>query len=163
MRIVVLARFGLSLWLAVGLSACAARDRYFVQIAEGLTSPTITQGIRVAPRMFSAPALGDVCQKAVVVKRLEVAPGSLELTRGTPYSLNSLSVVAVDRSDVAVPDVPIVLEVEDREPPVVALRSDNSDLNEGRLVGVDAGGFRMRIRTMCGTPYVEKVLEGVVR
>lgn len=163
MHIVVLARLGLWLSLAAGLAGCAARERYFVQIAEGLTSATITEGIRVAPRKFSAPALGGVCQAAVVVRRLAVAPRTLELSRGTPYALNSLSVVAVDGSDVAVPGLPIVLEVEDRVPPVLALRSDNSDLNEGRLVAVDAGRFRIRIRTICGIPHAETVIEGIVR
>ena len=161
MHIGVLARFGLCFLLAPGLSGCAAR--HFVQIAEGLTSPTIAEGIRVAPRMFSAPALAAVCQKAVVVKRLEVAPDSLELSRGTPYPLNALAVVAVDGSDVAVPGLPIVLEVDEREPPVLALRSDTSDLNEGRVVPVGAGSFRMRIRTICGNPYAETVIRGVVR
>jgi hypothetical protein len=161
MHIVVLLRLGLCVLLAVGLSGCAAR--HFVQIAEGLTSATIAEGIRVAPRMFSAPALAAVCQRAVVVKRLEVAPDTLELSRGTPFSLNSLAVVAVDGSNAAVAGLPIVLEVEDRQPPVLALRSDNRELDEGRVVAAGAGRFRMRIRTICGNPYAETVIEGVVR
>ena len=147
--------------MIVGSAAgCAAkRERYFVQIAEGLTSPTITEGIRVAPRMFSAPALVDACKEIKIVERLEVAPQTLELAVGTRYSLNTLTVVAVNGADIAVPGLPIVLEVEDTEPPVLQVRSDDPDLNAGRILAVAAGEFRMRVRTMCGTPYAETVVK----
>lgn len=144
-------------------AGCAAkRERYFVQIAEGLTSPTMTEGIRVAPRMFSAPSLVDACRSATVVERLEVAPQTLELSRGTRYSLNSLTVVAVNAGDIAVPGLPIVLEVEDADPPVLQIRSDDPDLNEGRVLAMGTGEFRMRVRTMCGTQYAETVIKGLV-
>ena len=146
-------------------AGCAARkrDRYFVQIAEGLTSPTITEGIRVAPRMFSAPALVAACKEIKVVERLEVAPETLELTLGTRYSLNTLTVVAVNAADIAIPATPIVLEVEDTEPPVLQVRSDDPDLDAGRIRAVGAGEFRMRVRTICGTPYVETLIKGRVQ
>jgi len=158
-------RVVLSIVLALCVTGCAAkttRDRYFVAIAEGLTSPTISEGIRVAPRMFSAPALVDACQSATSVARLEVAPMTLELMRGNRYSLSSLTVVAVNGADVAVPDQPIVIEVEDTDPPVLQIRSDDPDLNEGRVHAVAAGEFRMRVRTMCGGPYAESVITGRV-
>ena len=151
------------LWLALLVTGCAARDRYFVTVAEGLTSPTITEGIRVAPRMFSAPALVDACRTTTPVDRLEVAPRTLELLRGSRYSLSSLSVVAVNRSDIAVPGLPIVLEVEDRDPPILQLHADDPDLDEGRMLAVGTGEFRVRVRTICGNPYAETVITGVVR
>jgi hypothetical protein len=145
------------------LAGCALkRDRHFVRIAEGLTSPTISEGIRVAPRMFSAPTLVDVCKSATSVDRLKVSPETLELSRGNRYSLSSLTVIAVNGADITVPGLPIVLEVEDREPPVLQLRSDDPDLNEGRVLAIGTGSFRMRVRTICGEPFVETVIEGRV-
>ena len=152
----------IALCVAFAPSCALTRDRHFVRIAEGLTSPSTSEGIKVAPRLFSAPALVDVCKSATVVDRLRVSPERLELARGSRYSLSSLTVIAVNRADIAVPGLPIVLEVEDREPPVLQLRSDDPDLNEGRVLAIGTGSFRMRVRTICGEPFVETVIEGRV-
>ncbi len=145
------------------VSGCASTpDRYYVQVAEGLTSPSLTEGIRVAPRRFAASQLVEACKDPLVVARLEVAPNPLELREDGRYELSSLSVVAVNAADVAMSPMPIVLEVEERSPPVVQLRSDDPDLNAGRLHVVRAGEFRMRVRTMCGTPHVEVMIRGLV-
>ena len=150
-----------SVVMAVATAGCASQ-RYYVQIAEGLSSATVTEGIQVAPRLFSAPQIVEACRTAVPVARLEVEPDELELTEGNVYSLNSLTVVAIDAADIAVPGVPIILEAEDRNPPVLQLRSDDPDLNEGRVRVIAPGRFRMRIRTTCGLPQVETVVEGRV-
>jgi hypothetical protein len=146
----------------VGLAAVAAGcapPRHFVRIAEGLSSPTVTEGIRVAPRMFSAPQLVEACQRAAPVARLRVDPVRLSLSPGNVYQLGSLTVVAVNRADVAVPGVPIVLEAEDATPPVLRLQSDDPDLDQGRVRVIGPGEFRMRIRTTCGT-QVETIIRG---
>ena len=134
----------------------------FVQVAEGLSSATLTDGIRVAPRMFTATQLVEACRDPLVVERIEVAPDPLEMREGGQYALNSLSVVAVSPADVAMAGVPIVLEAEDANPPIVGLRSDDPDLNAGRLRALRAGMFQMRVRTICGTPHVETVIRGLV-
>jgi hypothetical protein len=144
--------------LTVILTGCAS-SRHYVQIAEGLSSPSITEGIRVAPRMFSAPQLVEACRTAVSVARLKVEPSELILTAGNLYQLSSITVVAVDAADIAVPDVPIVLEAEDTSPPVLRLRSDDPDLDEGRIRVLGPGKFRMRIRTTCGLPQAETIVE----
>ena len=153
-----------TLAVTIAMSGCALkpRDRYYVQIAEGLTSPTLTEGIRVAPRRFSAPGLMAVCKTATPVERLEVSPMTLVLSRGNRYSLNSLTVVAVNSAEVAVPGLPIVIEVEDTEPPVLQLRSDDPDLDEGRVLAIGAGEFRMRVRTVCGVKFAQTVIKGLV-
>ena len=135
---------------------------YFVVVAEGLTSATITDGIRVAPRAFTASQLVEACRDPRVVDRLEVAPNPLEMREDGRYALNSLSVVAVNGADVAMAGVPIVLEAEEVNPPVVQLRSDDPDLNVGRLHAVRTGFFQMRIRTMCGAPHAERIILGRV-
>jgi hypothetical protein len=144
--------------LTVTLAGCAP-TRHYVQIAEGLSSPSITEGIRVAPRMFSAPQLVEACRTASPVARLKVEPSELILTEGHLYQLSSITVVAVNAADVAVPGVPIVLEAEDTSPPVLRLRSDDPDLDEGRIRVLGPGRFRMRVRTTCGLPHAETVVE----
>ncbi len=160
-------RAGILLVAALG-GACASsgvRSRstnYFVSVAEGLTSATLTEGIRVAPRMFAASQLVEACNTPRGVERLEVAPSRLEMTPDGRYALNTLSVVAVNAAAAAIPDVPIALEAEEITPPVIGLRSDDPDLNAGRLHAVRAGRFRMRIRTLCGGPQVEAIIRGRV-
>lgn len=149
---------GVLVALAAVLAGCAP-TRHYVQIAEGLSSPSITEGIRVAPRMFSAPQLVEACRTAVPVSRLKVEPSELILTAGNLYQLSSITVVAVNAADIAVPAVPIVLEAEDTNPPVLRLRSDDPDLDEGRIRVVGPGKFRMRIRTTCGLPQIETIVE----
>ena len=145
----------------VGAAGCTS-SRYYVQIAEGLSSPSVTEGIRVAPRMFSAPQLVEACKNAVPVERLRVEPQELDLAQGNVYALNSLTVVAVNAADIAVPGIPIVLEAEDANPPVLQLRSDDPDLNEGRVRVIGPGRVRMRIRAMCGMPFAETIVEARV-
>jgi hypothetical protein len=147
--------------LAVAASGCAT-TRHYVQIAEGLSSPSITEGIRVAPRMFSAPQLVEACRTATPVARLKVEPAELILTQGNLYQLSSITVVAVNAADIAVPGIPIVLEAEDSNPPVLRLRSDDLDLDEGRIRVIGSGRFRVRIRTTCGMPQTETIVEARV-
>jgi hypothetical protein len=144
--------------VAVAVAGCAP-TRHYVQIAEGLSSPSVTEGIRVAPRMFSAPQLVEACRTAVPVARLKVEPSELILTAGNLYQLSSITVVAVNAADLAVPGVPIVLEAEDTTPPVLRLRSDDPDLDQGRIRVLAPGKFRMRIRTTCGLPHAETIVE----
>lgn len=135
---------------------------YFVVVAEGLTSPTLTEGIRVARRQFAASQLVEACRDPRIAERLEVAPNPLEMRADGRYALNSLSVVAIDGADVAMEALPIVLEAEETNPPMIALRSDDPDLNAGRLHALRAGTFQLRIRTMCGTPHAERIILGRV-
>lgn len=144
--------------LTLLLSGCAS-SRHYVQIAEGLSSPSVTEGIQVAPRMFSPPQLVEACRNTLPVARLKVEPAILELTQGNLYSLSSLTVVAVNGADVAVPGVPIVLEAEDTTPPVLQLRSDDPDLDEGRVRVIGTGRFRMRVRTTCGLPQAVAIVD----
>lgn len=142
--------------LALLVTGCA---RHYVQIAEGLSSPTSAEGIRIAPRTFTTQQLIEACREAVPIERLEVLPSTLELMQGNVYALGTLTVVAVDAADVAQPNVPIVIEAEDTR--VLRLTSDDPDLNQGRLRVVGTGSFRMRIRAACGND-AEAIIEGRV-
>ena len=155
----------LVLTLIIGVATRGVRGRssgHFVQIAEGLTSATLTEGIRIAPRMFAASQLVEACKDPRLVERLEVAPDRLEMQQDGRYALNSLSVVAVNAAGLAMAGIPIVFEAEEISPPVVQLRSDDPDLNAGRLHAVRAGRFKIRVRTMCGASHAEKVIQARV-
>lgn len=153
---------GLVVTLLRGQEIRTPPDLFFVSVAEGLTSATFTEGIRVAPRGFTSSQLVEACRDPRVVDRLEVAPDQLEMRADGRYELNSISVVAVNGADVAMAGVPIVIEAEEVSPAVVVLRSDDPDLNVGRLRAVRAGYFRMRFRTMCGAPHAERIILGRV-
>jgi hypothetical protein len=138
----------------------APQKPYFVPIAEGLTSPTLAENIRVAPRMFSAPELVKVCGDPRTVARLETVAGTLGLQVGERFALSSLRIVAVNAADEAMLAAPIAIEAEDASPPVLQLRSDNPELQKGQLYPLNAGRFRLRIRTLCGTPGAETTIVG---
>jgi hypothetical protein len=116
----------------------------------------------VAPRMFAAPDLMRACRDPRSVARLQTATRSLDLQVGERFPLSSLRVVAVNFADVAMTAVPIVIEADDFSPPVLQLRSDNPDLNQGQLYSLNSGRFRLRIRTLCGTPGAETTIRGRV-
>src|SRR5436190_2079309 len=79
-----------------GQAITAEPDLFFVSIAEGLSSGTLTEGIRVAPRGFAASQLIEACRDPRIVARLEIAPEMLEMREDGRYALNTLSVVAVN-------------------------------------------------------------------
>ena len=158
---------GFGLW-ALGCSiGCAARatvpEPFYVRVAEGLTSPTLAEGIAVAPRMLSAPQLVDACRLPRRVARLESPTQVLELRVGERFPLNTLAIVAVNAANEAmVPAIPIAIEALDTLPPVLQLRSDDPDLNAARIYPLNLGTFRLRISTMCGISPIQLLIDGLV-
>jgi hypothetical protein len=148
--------------LAAALSVACARS-YYVTVAEGLTSPSTTEPMQVAPRMFSAPDLAEACQSPRRVHRLEAPARTLELRVGERLPLSALRVVAVGEAGAALDEVPVAIDVEELNPPLLQLRSDNVDLNEGRLFPLNPGTFRVRVRTLCTTTPAELNLLARVR
>jgi len=142
---------------------CSLRPSiFYVRVAEGLTAPSLAEGIRVAPRMFAPSQIVAACRIPRAVARLEAASEVLDLQVGERFALTSLRIVAVNAANLSMPDVPITIEAEDMNPPVLQLRSDDPDLDHGRIHPLNAGIFRMRIRTMCGSPGVEMTITGRV-
>jgi hypothetical protein len=140
--------------------ACAAASTTcakgsYVRVAEGFTSPSLTEAMQVAPRMFGAPDLTRACQSPRRVARLDAPARTLELRVGERLALNTLRVVAVGEAGAALTDVPVVIEVEELNRPLVQLRSDDADLNAGRLLSVGSGTVRMRVRTLCTSTPAE--------
>jgi hypothetical protein len=138
----------------VVLSAACSRA-YYVRVAEGLTSPSLTETMQVAPRMFGASDLATACQSPRRIARLEAPARTLELRVGERLELNSLRVVAVGDAGAVLTEVPVGIEVEELNPALVQLRSDDPDLNAGRLLSVGSGTVRIRVRTLCTSTPVQ--------
>jgi hypothetical protein len=157
-------------WILVAVAAASAAcalvspgpPAYFVRVAEGLTSPSRDEPMSIAPRMLAASQLVEACQEPRRVARLEAPAPTLDLSVGDRLALSTLRVVAVSAGAVALPGVPVAVEVEERSPPVVRLRSDDPDLNAGRLLIAGSGRFRIRIRTLCANSPAETIITAVV-
>jgi hypothetical protein len=158
------ASFGLACVAATLVCATvSARPRnYYVRVAEGLTSPSLTEAMSIAPRMFGAAELVSACQETQRTARLEAPARTLDLRVGDRLTLSTLRVVAVSAANVAMRQVPVVIEAEERNPPIVELRSDGPDLEAGRLLMVGRGRFRIRVRTMCTSSSAETIITAVV-
>lgn len=156
------ARAVVILALAIPLGGCAvARKTQYLRVAEGRSSPVLTEGIRLSPERFSALELESACRAVRPLARLTSPLRSLDLRVGDSFSLRMLSVVAVDPADVIVASVPIAIEASDANPPVLALRSDDPDLYQ-RLVAVGGGTFRLRILGLCPTSARDVTVTGRV-
>ena len=140
------------------LSAACSRA-YYVRVAEGLTSPSLTETMQVAPRMFGASDLTTACQSPRRIARLEAPPAPWSCASASRVvRVHTLRVVAVGEAGTPMADVPVAIEVEELNPPLVQLRSDDPDLNAGRLRSIGSGTVRMRVRTLCtSTPAELKI------
>jgi len=155
---VVVTTLLLPLWFTFGL----AKPTAFQTVGEGFTSETAGAGIRVQYRMFSVPAMPQICATSPRPARL-VARGTLAPLRiGRLFSLDRLVIVAEDARGRPLAPVPITLEVEGMEPPIFDLRADGS-LADSKLLPVAAGRFRFRARTVCSHSTVEVLLPARVR
>ena len=74
----------------------------------------------------------------------------------------TLSIVAVNRANEVMTRIPIAIEALDTSPPVLELRSDDPDLNQGRLRAVRTGPFRIRVRALCGLDPAYTFVTGTV-
>ena len=135
---------------------------YYVRVAEALTSATMGEPMRVAPRMFSAYQTQEACRLPHRVERLEAPTRTIALQLGDRLTLSTLRIVAVSDGNLAVPNVPIIIEAEELSPSVVELRTGDSDLAGGHIRTVGSGTFHLRIRTLCSSTNAGITITGVV-
>ncbi len=133
----------------------------FVTVGEGLTSRGRRIGIVVSYRMFSTPTLPGICGKSGRPSRLSSATGPLRLRVGEWFPLSRLMVVGEDRAGKLLRPLPISVELEAQDPPLVNLNSEM--ISDGRLLPVRAGHFRFRARTLCAGTTADVYIEVVVR
>lgn len=148
--------------VTIAVSSCSvsqSREVHFGHTAEGYSSADERTGIRAAPKMFLAP--DNVCATAPAAATLRGPQRRIELRAGVPFPINTLVVVAQDRAGAVVPRVPIAIEVEVVNPPLLNHRSDATP--ENHLHPVRAGSFRIRARTWCDARPVRIDIPAVIR
>jgi hypothetical protein len=146
---------------AAAVLAQSPKAPSFSRVAEGFTSRDKTSGVEVAYRMFTAPTIRNTCAESGRPFRLLSPHGQVVLRVGEWFDLRRLVFVGLDRGGNVVRPAPISVEVEDKEPPLLNLRSDM--ISDGRLLGIRPGHFRFRARTICDESPVEVIVEAVVR
>ncbi|HXJ39547.1 MAG TPA: hypothetical protein VNH18_09720 [Bryobacteraceae bacterium] len=143
------------------VNAQSALNPRFVQVAEARSPRTAKQRITLAYRIFSAPALPKTCAEAGMPARLVFKTNSLKLTVGRWFSLNALAVVAVDEAGRPRAGVPLAIEVEAKNPPLLDLRAEM--ISKADLLPIRAGRFRFRVRTFCPGSTVEAFIPATIQ
>lgn len=133
----------------------------FGNTGEGFTSPNRATGIDAAFRMFSVPTFGETCEESKAPFRLASPLRVVALRVGEWFPLRRLIIVAEDRMGHVLPRVPISIEVEVREPPLINGRSEM--ISEGRLLPIRPGKFRFRARTLCSGTSADVFIQAVIK
>lgn len=133
-------------------------DFRFGHVAEGYTSRDEATGADVAPRMFSAP--DSVCANAPRPAALHVPSDRIELQVGKPYPINRLVIVGRDEAGAVLRDVPIAIEVEIVEPPL--LNTQSNAMPENHLHPLRSGAFRIRARAICTDTSIQIFMQSVI-
>jgi hypothetical protein len=132
----------------------------FIAVAEGLSSEDEEHGIQAGFRVFSLPHLEKVCATAPRPVRLEVR-SPVRLAVGSRYSIRRLIVVARDTAGRPLQSVPLAIEIEQSELPLVDLRSDT--IAKGQIYAIRTGRFRVRVRTICPATSVSEFISVIVQ
>lgn len=112
---------------------------------------------RVAYRMFTAPDFGRVCSSAPAPTRL-VAESPVIFRLGEWFPLASLKIVAVDASNLPLRPVPLSIEVQNSDPPLLNLQSNMiADLP------IRPSRFLFRARTICPGTAADVFFPATVR
>ncbi len=133
-------------------------DLRFGRVAEGYTSRDEATGAHVARRMFSAP--DNICANAPRPAALHVTSDRIELQVGKPYPISRLVIVGRDEAGTVLRDVPIAIEVEIVEPPL--LNTQSNAMPENHLHPVRPGFFRIRVRAICTDTSIQIFMEAVI-
>lgn len=151
------------LFSALTLPAFAQADVLpgFVTVAEGFTSPNRSSGIDVAYRMFSLPTFAKTCKESQRPFTLTTPNSAVTLHVGEWFPLRRLIIVGADRTGHALRPLPITLEVEATNSPLLDLQSDM--ISDARVMPIRTGRFRFRARTICEGTSADVFIQAVVR
>ena len=133
----------------------------FVTIAEGFTSPNRSSGIDVAYRMFSLSTFAKTCKESGRPFTLTTQNSAVTLRAGEWFPLCRLIIVGADRTGHVLRPLPIYLEVEATNSPLLNLQSDM--ISDGRLLPIRTGKFRFRARTICEGTSTDIFIQAVIR
>jgi hypothetical protein len=142
---------------------------YFVHLGEGFTTAPASGGIELNWRMFTVPALPEICASAPSPDRLMPREDHIEITPGELFSFRALNVLAVDGAGMPLQPVPIIVDIEVETPAIVTLVDGEAYKQTGRTdienacceaLALQPGTFRLRIHTLCaalvGSTHKEK-------
>ena len=133
----------------------------FGTVGEGFTSPNRATGINADYRMFSLSTFDKTCKASKRPFRLASPNQVVTLRVGEWFPLHRLIVVGMDRKGRVLRPLPIMLEVEDQNPPLLNLRTDM--ISDGRgLLPIRTGRFRFRARTICDGTSADVFIQAVV-
>ena len=133
----------------------------FVTVAEGFTSPSRSGGIDVAYRQFSLPTFAKTCKESGRPFTLTTPNCAVTLRVGEWFPLCRLIIVGADRTGHVLRPLPISLEVEATNSPLLNLQSDM--ISDGRLLPIRTGKFRFRARTICEGTSADIFIQAVIR
>jgi hypothetical protein len=133
----------------------------FVTVAEGFTSPNRSSGIDVAYRMFSLPTFAKTCKESERPFTLTTPNSAVTLGAGEWFPLRRLLIVGVDRTGHVLRPLPISLEAETTNPPLLNLQSDM--ISDARVMPIRTGKFRFRARTICEGTSADIFIQAVIR
>lgn len=142
---------------AVELPALPRPGADFASAAEGYTSAAEWVPMKVGFRMFSAPDFERLCDSSPRPSRLTSRHATMRIPLGEWFDLSRLRVVAVDRGGRPLPPAPVAIEVEQTHPSLFDLRSET--ISQGRLMPVQTGRTRIRVRSLCDDLSAEVILE----
>jgi len=129
-------------------------------VAEAWTAANERATIDAGYRLFSAPDMAEMCARAPSPARL-VEKDRVTLYVGEWFGFSSLRIVAVDAAGRPLPPVPVMLEVEEVDPPLFRLSNDM--IGYGGVTPARTGRFRFHARTICPETSADVVFPAVVR
>jgi len=142
------------------LPLLATDDASFLTIAEALSSGANRSGIRASYRMFTLATLHEACASASTTSKLESTKLPVRLYVGRWFSLQEISVIAVDSKGERLPPVPLMIDVDEGARSLLDLKPEM--LTSDKVFATRKGTFRFRIRTICPGPSVQTFVQATV-
>jgi len=142
-------------------AGASVQEESYAIAAEGLTSAGEQRGIKAAYRMWALPDFDAVCAAAPKPSTLDARQPAVALKVGERFPLTRLVIIARDAAGRALAPVPIAIEVEAVDPPLLNLRSDARA--EGKLQVLRRGSFRFRVRTTCEGVSVSTLIPATIK
>jgi hypothetical protein len=136
--------------VSLSLLVCNAADQSdkFVLVAEGYTSEAAGRSLEAAYRMHTLSSLETDCAVPAPRRlRIEMSPAFVEVGKWFEYA--SLVALALDEGGHVIPRVPMMIFVEERTPPVLAMATTSDMSERAGLRVVGPGAFRLRLRAGC--------------
>lgn len=118
-------------------------DAEYSTIGEGYTSINYSEGIRVAPRMFSAPDMPALCATVEKPAKLIARENHIQIRVGELFSFGDLNIVAVDSTGQLLKPIPIIVDTDADINKTIDIT--NYRETSGRILALRSGSFQIWI------------------